>query len=152
MQGILRWYMRRTNTYLNIFANLILLRKFNTRGATSRVSDASGFYLRAIASPVNSLKLSAILEQMRAVARNEIAIGNPRYEDTKSFQWCRINCIHPCASRGWIFLETKVTDNNLIIDKYIKIKKYSWMVGCFKTESTKSKMDTNMHFSRIIQR
>ena len=78
--------MRRTNTYLNIFANLILLRKFKTRGSTSRVSDASGFYLRAIASPVNSLKLSAILEQMRAVARNEIAIGNPRYEVTKSFQ------------------------------------------------------------------
>ena len=42
---------------------------------TSRVSNASGFYRRAIASPVNSAYFRAIQEQFGAIPRNGIPIG-----------------------------------------------------------------------------
>ena len=40
----------------------------------TRVSNASGFHLRVIESPVNSAQFRAIQEQLRAITRNEIPI------------------------------------------------------------------------------
>ena len=48
-----------------------------------RVSNASGFYLRAIASPVNSSQFRAVphsCAQSRAIAHSGITIGNPILE------------------------------------------------------------------------
>ena len=54
------------------------------------VSNASGFYLRAIASPINSAQFRTIPRnsktvacnsaQLRAIPRNGIPIGNPKSE------------------------------------------------------------------------
>ena len=43
---------------------------------TIKVSNANGFYLRSIVSPVNSAQFSAIREQMRTIPRNGIPNGN----------------------------------------------------------------------------
>ena len=63
-------------------------RQLNVTQDKTRVSNASGFYLRASASPVNSSQFRAILrnsaqlrairEQLRAIPRKGIATGNHR--------------------------------------------------------------------------